>query len=416
MGATMSAERTKREDAETAFRFTKQSIEAIPPGPPRGKWYREGGKDRLVGFFLMSYPASKVFHVRVRVGSSRQILRVGRFGELTVEQARTKARELLATATLGDNPGAEAVKRRTMPTVKKWTETYLEEVSAKKKSPREDERFLALAAKRWSALPLDGLTRSEIFAYHALLGKKHATAANRFLASLRACLSEAVRREYLPTNPAKGIRHHRENQPRRRTLTPDEMIALAAAIVKERERDPFAAAALRMLIETGARLSEVLGARWEDVDLDAALWRLPTTKSGREQFKPLSAGLVAHLRRLPHLHGCDFVVVGGSLDKPRCDLRATWERAKTDAAKTAPTIADVHIHDLRRTFGLSVAMSDGLHVASKLLGHSSVGITERVYAPLGVDPLRSAIERHAASLPFAALTAAKAEATKKRAR
>ena len=71
----------------------------------------------------------------------------------------------------------------------------------------------------------------------------------------------------------------------------------------------------------------------------------------------------------------------------RADLRHDWE-----AIKATTGIADVHIHDLRRTFGLEVAKKAGLHIASKLLRHGDVRITERVYAPLGVEDLREATE------------------------
>jgi len=181
------------------------------------------------------------------------------------------------------------------------------------------------------------------------------------------------------------IAPYEANPPRDRVLTDEEMARLLEAI--NRERDPFIRAAFRLLIETGARTSEVLRAKWADIDLDNARWRIPSTKAGRRQVVPLARQTVGMLRRLPHTG--EWVIPGRSADKPRFDLKRPWDHLK--AAAKLPH--DIHIHDIRRTFGLKVAKDAGLWVASKLLRHADVRVTEQVYAPLGVDDLRDALER-----------------------
>ena len=66
----------------------------------------------------------------------------------------------------------------------------------------------------------------------------------------------------------------------------------------------------------------------------------------------------------------------------RSDLERPWY-----AIREATDLMDVNIHDVRRTFGPRVSQQAGLHVASKLLRHSDIRVTERVYAPLGIDEL-----------------------------
>ncbi|MBK9966140.1 MAG: site-specific integrase [Holophagales bacterium] len=164
----------------------------------------------------------------------------------------------------------------------------------------------------------------------------------------------------------------------------------------EAETDPYVRAAFRLLVETGARLSEVLHARWEDIDREAGLWRIPSPKSGHPQVVPLGSRTLAMLERLPRQpEECPFVIVGKDPTKPRADLRTPWDRLKLTAE-----LGDVRVHDIRRSFGLAVAKAAGLHVASKLLRHSSIRITEQVYAPLGIEDLRAAVERRADVLPF----------------
>jgi integrase len=83
------------------------------------------------------------------------------------------------------------------------------------------------------------------------------------------------------------------------------------------------------------------------------------------------------------------------LQRPKGDLKGPWERLRDEAK-----LEDVRIHDIRRSFGLEVAKAAGLHVASKLLRHSSIKITEQVYAPLGIEDLRAAVEKRADVLHF----------------
>ncbi|MCL4810812.1 MAG: site-specific integrase, partial [Thermoanaerobaculia bacterium] len=217
------------------------------------------------------------------------------------------------------------------------------------------------------------------------------TTANRWTGAVRACFSAAIRAGHLSMNPARGHTPLLEAAPRARVLSPDEMERFLRAL--EAEPDVHVRAGFRLLVETGARLSEVLRARWADVDLDAGLWRIPSPKSGHPQVVPLGSRTVAMLARLSRKG--PYVVAGRKAEEPRADLKKPWERLRTEAA-----LGDVRIHDIRRSFGLEVAKKAGLHVASKLLRHSSIKVTEAAYAPLGLDELREAVEKRADVLPF----------------
>ena len=140
------------------------------------------------------------------------------------------------------------------------------------------------------------------------------------------------------------------------------------------------------MVETGARKSEVLGAKWEDIDLDAGLWRIPSPKAGHPQVAPLTTSTVAMLRHAPR-RGPWVVPAITDSERHRSDLKNEWKRLRE-----AAELQGVTVHDIRRSFGLRVAKAAGLHVASKLLRHSDVRVTEKVYVPLGIDDLRKALE------------------------
>ena len=85
-------------------------------------------------------------------------------------------------------------------------------------------------------------------------------------------------------NPAMGIRNFREAPPRARVLSDAEFARVVEAF--EAIPDPHVRAAFVLLLDTGARKSEALCARWEDFDLEAGIWRIPSPKAGRPQVVP----------------------------------------------------------------------------------------------------------------------------------
>lgn len=413
-----------------AQKLTKRFIDDIEPGKKGGTWY---GDADLPGLYLVSYPTgAKVFIVRFLAARRRRAVVVGRYGVLTLEKARQKAKLLLSDATMGGDPATARDRARKTPTFAAWADTYLSRVRLEKKSPRDDEKFLGEKSEkakalrsRWGTKPLDTITPEDVAAFRDGLRREKRkkvddapapasapagpkgpppTTANRWLASVRSCFAAAVRAGHIVSNPARSLPPFRENPPRARVLTPDEMERLLRALA--RESDPHVRAAFRLLVETGARLSEVLGARWADIDFEGRLWRIPSPKAGRPQVLPLGDRTVEMLRKLPRVG--DFIIPAlkrspkasdekgkARLQRPRADLKGPWERLRA-----AAELEDVRIHDLRRSFGLEIARKAGLHIASKLLRHSSVKVTEQVYAPLGIDELREAIERRADVLPF----------------
>jgi integrase len=156
---------------------------------------------------------------------------------------------------------------------------------------------------------------------------------------------------------------------------------------------PHAAAALRLLLLTGARLREILHLRWDEVDLQRGLLLLPDSKTGRKTIILGNAALevLAGLDKVS-----EFVIAGHSKprkpsepkkDKPRSDLNRPWALVSKRAG-----LDGVRLHDLRHTFAsYGAAGGLGLPVIGALLGHASTKTTQR-YAHLGSDPLRRASE------------------------
>jgi integrase len=248
-----------------------------------------------------------------------------------------------------------------------------------------------LAGAQWDRRPLAEITTRDVETLRNRIAQRGSTQANRWLANVRASLSHAVRLGHLEKNPAAFVPLLRENTPRTRTLTVAEEKRLRDALAKH--PDPFLRVAFVLLLDTGARLSEVLRAKWEHFDLDpedhSGTWRIPSPKAGRPQAVPILPHVGEVIAATPRLEEKGaYLVPGRNPLVPRTDLKKPWAKLR-DSAKIG---ADVRIHDLRRSYGLRVTLSQGIFAASKLLRHSDSRITEKVYAPLAPEDLRGFAE------------------------
>ena len=206
---------------------------------------------------------------------------------------------------------------------------------------------------------------------------------------LSKMFSLAIRWQWRSDSPTRGIERNPELK-RHRYLSGDELGRLSIALAAH--GDQQAANIVRLLLLTGSRLGEVLGMRWEQLDLDAGVWVKPSTltKQKLEHRVPLSAPvrqLLTELRSMAPA-GATFVFPGAGATGYRNPPYKDWV-----AICEAAGIVDARMHDLRHTYA-SVLVSAGLSlpVIGALLGHSHPETTAR-YAHLFDDPLRAATER-----------------------
>ena len=159
--------------------------------------------------------------------------------------------------------------------------------------------------------------------------------------------------------------------------------------------DEYAIAAIRLLILTGARLREILHAKWDYVDFERHMIRLPTSKTGKKTVY-LSAAAEAVIASVRRIEGHPFVFPGHEHGKPRADLNKPWR-----AVREAAGLDGARIHDLRHSFAsFGAGKSLGLPIIGKLLGHTQGATTAR-YAHLDADPMHRAAESIGATIEAA---------------
>lgn len=195
-----------------------------------------------------------------------------------------------------------------------------------------------------------------------------AATINRVIALLKVICKRACQHGVLQVNPTLGLSLFRERNQRGRILREDEYPAFFHALG---DAPPLVRALVCLLLVTGMRLSEALGARWEDVDWTQHQLRLPDTKNGRPRLVPLSPAAIGILAQLREHRRNAWLFPGrgdGHLTRPSRAFRRVLAQAGVEG---------LWLHDLRRTFATLAAQHKPLPDVSRALGHSSVQVTER---------------------------------------
>lgn len=346
-------------------------------------------------------------------GGAKKRLKLGRVGTLRAGEAREAARKAIANAALGKDLAKSRADGRAGVTVAKLLELYNERTRDKRKMSTADGYDLIAKvniAPHLGTAKAAVVTRQEVQKLHSKVGASRGKyAANRAVAVLKAAYSWGGKQGHVPEgiNPASGIDRYKE-QPRERFLTAAEMLAIGEAMIEAETvglpvnagnakhapkgqlvvMSPYATAAVRLIMLTGARLREILNLRWDEVDLERGVLRLPDSKTGKKVvYLPVAA--VDIIKGLTPIGA--FVIAGESAgtknEKPRADLKRPWAAICKRAGVT-----EVRIHDLRHTFA-SIGVGDqmGLPVIGALLGHSNAATTKR-YAHAADDVQRRAVE------------------------
>ena len=266
---------------------------------------------------------------------------------------------------------------------------YLPHIRHRKRSPQVDERIARQhISPAFGDRRLADIDRAEVERWlHGLSAGGLAPATcNRILAVFKPICSLAEMRGFLPVgqSPCTGVSSFKIHTQRERYLTRDEAQRLMRALEKSDRPEAFA---LRLLLLTGARKSEVLKARWEHVRPDLRLLIVPLSKSGKPRHILLSEAALEVLCAMPRTSGNPWLFPGHAPGKPLSDLYLFWNKLRRELG-----LADVRIHDLRHTFAsFLVNAGHSLYEAQKMLGHGDPRTTMR-YAHLGQASLLAAAE------------------------
>jgi integrase len=400
-------------------RITKRTADAFTAsdGSAAFLWDTE-----LKGFGLKVTPAGKrVFILQHRLAGQRREaphkrLTLGAYGEITVEEARTRARGFLLQITDGADPrpprGRPAEVQAGQPTVGDLAKRFLEEYLPEKKRPPRKSTIAFYAGlfschivPRLQERTVESITAGDVERLHSSM-RATPYVANRTLSLLQHAFDQAERWGWRPqrSNPALHIdRFPEERRGARKEvmLTPAQMATLLRAVdeAKESGVDPIACSAILFAFWTGWRISEVLHIEWANVDLDRGVAKLLYTKTAAEEYRHVPEEALAILEALPCIDGSCFVFPGEDPKRHLTTVRKPWAKIRQQAGLTElPVLGPLRLHDLRHNVvSWDVSRGVALEIAGRNVGHRSRRSTE-VYAHFAPDALKRAADARAEAM------------------
>jgi len=425
------------------FNFTKATIDVLP-FPEKGKraYYKD---EKESGLIIDVRPSgSKSFYLYKKINGKPERVFIGQHPDMKVPQARKNCEILKGEIAKGKNPQDEKRKVRQEITFGDFFQEYMERYSRPhKKSWKYDEREVSKFLSHWLKRKLSSIKKHEVKKLHDEIGSKNGIyQGNRILERIRGIYSKAIEWGWEGENPATGIKKFREKS-RDRFIQPNELPFLFNAL--EIEENETARDFIKMSLMTGARKSNVLAMRWDQINWDHKKWRIPETKNGEPITLPLIPQAMELLERRKEKSNSSWVFEGKGKKGHLADPKKSWNRVRQRATlalwKLDPKLEDfiddvkyrlknqdnygftilrlfntitkeaekqrielpqglldVRLHDLRRTFGSYQAITGAsLPVIGKTLGHKSATATA-VYARLHDDPVRDSMEKAAGAM------------------
>jgi integrase len=390
-----------------------RSVESLPALDGERTDYRDvDRKGRPTGLLLRVSPTgARSFGVRYSFANRDQRYYIGDAGTVSLSAARDEARRVLGLVEARHDPHAEREARvaedererqasENAVTVGELSDRFMAEGRGVSGNPlRENTR------RAWAGIlanhvrqtlgdrPAAAVTRAEVRTMLERIRGEHPVTANRVLEFLRVVFGWAVERELLTATPLAGMRKPSAEHSRARVLAHDEIrqawAAMAPDVIGAELKDDkgavllpalskdatkaavLVADALRLALLTGARVSEVTGAPWTEVDLDARLWTVAPSraKNGSSHPIPLSGAAVTLLRGLKARAGSSPWVFPSTSERTGRPVQKVQDGVRRVRVRAG--LADFEgFHDVRRTVRTGLAaLNVPAEVAEAVLGH-----------------------------------------------
>lgn len=361
-------------------------------GKKKTDWY----DTHIPGFILERRVSGKgTYYLRYNdvIGRQRQH-KIGGVDDVTCAAARKKAQELRSEVVMGGDPGAKKALAKSIPTYGELAEKHLAFAKLHLKSYNDLESCMRIhIVPKWGKTRLtditsqavgqwlnekrvDGLAPASVEKMRVILGRSFVLGASWDIPGTER-------------NPTRGIPRKPLNNGRERFLTPEETARLKAAVAASQNTQLQYVVGLLLL--TGARLRELLDAKWENVDVERRSWFIPTSKTGKSRHVPLSTPALAIIDKLPRFKGCPWLVPNIDTRKPFVSIKHGWQHAIKEAK-----LPGLRLHDLRHSAASNMVNSGvDLFAVGKVLEHASYQSTQR-YSHLANDTLLKAVEAGAA--------------------
>lgn len=370
-----------------SFNFTKKVLDTFIMPETGKRFYLYDTKVRGLELMITGQ-GSKSFKVYRKYNGKPVRVTLGKYSEMSIDNARKEAQRVITEMINGKNPNEEKKKIRAETTFGDTFEMFMERYSKiYKKSWKSDEREVSRFLSHWFKKKLSDISKQDIQDIHEEIRKKSGLyQANRLFERIKAIFNKAIEWGWEGLNPTQGIKKFKEKS-RERFLHPDELPHFFESLDKEENE------AIRDYIYislfTGVRKSNVLSMHWKDIHFDRREWLIPETKNGDSLRVHLIEKVIDILQCRAQKYGQKkWVFEGTGKSGHLVEPKSGWKRILERAG-----IKDLRIHDLRRTLGSWQAITGAnSFMIGQSLGHKSSQSTA-VYARLNIDPVRDSVEK-----------------------
>ena len=400
-----------------AITLTEKSVEGFEPQPKRYKV----SDSKVTGLFVRVEPTGrKAYYCYYRVSGKATQIKLGSTTVISLKEARDKAITILSKALTGVSVTAERKREACSTLLGFYDERYKDWVLTQHRNPQNATRTIETTFKHWHSSRLDSLTKEVVDAWRVKQTASNSS-VNRYTDVLKALLNQAVEWGYLPCSPLHGLPKLKVLEKPIRWFDPTEEEALRTALERrdnlkladrlkyndwlaERHKSPLPVPNcypcidhLTPIVElglgTGLRLGEILALTWDSFSAEIDQVTV-VGKSGRIRVVPLNHdvhNILTQWKEWVELQGIashsKSPVFPNKQGKHMTSVKTAWNKLVKDAG-----LPPTGFHATRRTFG-SKLISNGVNSlrVARLLGHSSVTVTERHYIGLLQDENKKAV-------------------------
>jgi integrase len=322
-------------------------------------------------------------------GEKRPEMALGSFPEMSLAEAREAALEARRLVLRGVNPvEARRAERRPVATFGDVARELHADRAHGWRSEKYRKQWLEGLRRHAGALwdvDVTAISTDSVLGILRPLWTSKAFTAQKTRGQIESVLAAATARGLRSGANVAAWRNHLAlllPRPRKDTVRPQRAVPyqeLPAIIVKLRERQAVAIAAfaVEFAILTASRSNEVLGMRWQEIDLGARVWTVPATraKSARPHRVPLCERALGILRSMQRAGGGDYVFPGRRQGRPLrgSSLWKALEMAGADASVHGTARASF------RTWGAEKT-EFARELLEMSLAHSVGSATERAYS------------------------------------
>ncbi|PCJ29629.1 MAG: hypothetical protein COA94_01120 [Rickettsiales bacterium] len=377
--------------ASNKFKITKKLLDDLPSSNKR--YYIWDSELPNFGVAVQKTGYKSYFLDYTTQDQKRRRIKIAIVGEITPDEARKKAYKHVLLISQGSDPLDGKQLKNDEPTFKDVAEEYIEKhaIPFKKATSIAGDREMLRKhiLPFFEKISIKEVKRADIKEFHYQLREKKYT-ANRCVQLLSKMMNLCEEWGYRPdgSNPCKGLKKYKEDA-KERFLTLEEIKRLQLALDRfhESNQSPYFPPLIRLLLLTGARLSEILKCKWEYINFERKVIELPDSKTGKKEIILCDRSMTI-LNNIKHIPNNPYIIVSSKKEGTHFNNpRKSWAKLLRIAG-----LEGLRLHDLRHTHA-SIALMQNipLEVIGKRLGHKTIQTTMR-YAHLADSHLRKATD------------------------